>query len=80
MTSNEGFPDKHKVLHVITEEIRDRELKDFYTDSIQECFHILDLGNKSDKCDYAKNLVTCMSERAKSNCDDWNGSNNILIN
>ncbi|XP_063695630.1 general odorant-binding protein 71 [Culicoides brevitarsis] len=80
MTSNEGFPDKHKVLHVITEEMRDRELKDFYTDSIQECFHILDLGNKSDKCDYSRNLVTCLSERAKSNCDDWNGNSSILFN
>lgn len=80
MTSNEGLPDRHKVLHVITEEIRDRELKDFYTDSIQECFHILDLGNKSDKCEYSKNLVSCLSERAKTNCDDWNGSTSILFN
>lgn len=80
MTSNEGFPDRHKVLHVITEQIRDRELKDFYTDSIQECFHILDLGSKNDKCEYSKNLVTCLSERAKTNCDDWNGSTNVLFN
>lgn len=80
MTGNEGLPDKHKVLHVITEEIRDKELRDFYSDSIQECFHILDLGNKSDKCEYSKNLVTCLSERAKTNCDDWNGNSNILFN
>uniref|UniRef100_A0A336K825 CSON001186 protein n=1 Tax=Culicoides sonorensis TaxID=179676 RepID=A0A336K825_CULSO len=80
MTSNEGYPDRHKVLHVITEEIRDRELKEFYTDSIQECFHVLDLGNRGDKCEYSKNLVTCLSERAKINCDDWNGNSSILFN
>lgn len=77
-TNNEGFPDKHKALHVLTKELRDHELKDFYTDSIQECFHMIDLEQRRDKCQYSKNLITCLTERAKSNCADWNGNTVIF--
>lgn len=79
MTNTEGFPDRHKVLHVITDEIRDRELKDFYSDSIQECFAVMELDNKREKCQFSKNLVTCLTERAKTNCDDWNDDENLLF-
>lgn len=79
MTSNDGYPDRHKVLHVLTDELRSRELKDFYSDSIQECFEVLNLERKKEKCEYSRNLVTCLSERAKTNCDDWNDSENILF-
>ncbi|XP_055619284.1 general odorant-binding protein 71 [Toxorhynchites rutilus septentrionalis] len=41
MTNNEGFPDKHRVIHVVTKDLRDNELRDFYIDSIQECFHMI---------------------------------------
>jgi hypothetical protein len=79
-TNNEGFPDKHKALHVLTKELRDRELKDFYTDSIQECFRMMDLEPKlhRDNCLYSKNLITCLAERAKMNCADWDGESVIF--
>lgn len=79
-TNNEGFPDKHKALHVMTKELRDRELKDFYTDSIQECFHMMDIDPKlrRDNCFYSKNLITCLAERAKMNCADWDGETVIF--
>lgn len=79
MTNTEGFPDRHRVLHVITDEMRNRELKEFYTDSIQECFAVLELDNKQEKCRFSKNLVTCLTERAKTNCDDWNSDGNVLF-
>ncbi|XP_058830501.1 general odorant-binding protein 71 [Topomyia yanbarensis] len=72
MTNNEGFPDKHKVLHVVTKDLRDSELRDFYTDSIQECFHMISMDNKlKDKCDYALKFVTCLADRGQANCNDW---------
>lgn len=79
-TNNEGFPDKHKALHVLTKELRDRELKDFYTDSIQECFQMIDTDSKfhRDNCLYSKTLITCLADRAKMNCADWDGET-ILI-
>ncbi|GAB0096386.1 General odorant-binding protein 71 [Sergentomyia squamirostris] len=72
MTNEDELPDKHKVLHVLTKELRDRQLKDFYTDSIQECFHILEMDQRREKCDFSRNLIFCLGERAKANCDDWN--------
>ncbi|XP_035792646.1 general odorant-binding protein 71-like [Anopheles albimanus] len=71
-TDANGLPERHKVLHVITRDIRDRELRDFYVDSIQECFHMLGLDPRlKDKCDYAMRLVTCLTDRFQSNCSDW---------
>uniref|UniRef100_A0A182P6I4 Odorant-binding protein 29 n=1 Tax=Anopheles epiroticus TaxID=199890 RepID=A0A182P6I4_9DIPT len=71
-TNSEGFPEKHKVLHVITKDIREHELREFYVDSIQECFHMLGLDNRlKDKCDYSMRFVTCLSDRFETNCDDW---------
>lgn len=80
MTTNEGFPDRHKVLRVMSEDIRDRDLKDFYTDSITECFAHLELDSKrKEKCEFSKKFVTCLTERAKANCDDWNEGASILL-
>uniref|UniRef100_A0A6E8W635 Odorant-binding protein 29 n=1 Tax=Anopheles coluzzii TaxID=1518534 RepID=A0A6E8W635_ANOCL len=71
-TNADGFPEKHKVLHVITKDIREHELREFYVDSIQECFHMLGLDNRlKDKCDYSMRFVTCLSDRFETNCDDW---------
>ncbi|XP_059621757.1 general odorant-binding protein 71 [Phlebotomus argentipes] len=77
MTNEDEFPDKHKVLHVLTRELRNRQLKNFYTDSIQECFHILEMEQRRDKCEFSRNLIYCLGERAKTNCDDW--SDNTVI-
>ncbi|CRL03084.1 CLUMA_CG016340, isoform A [Clunio marinus] len=76
MSNDEGFPDKHKALHVLTRDLRDRELKDFYTDSIQECFRMIDTDPKlhRDNCLFSKALIICMTERAKMNCSDWQNS------
>ncbi|XP_062562362.1 general odorant-binding protein 71-like [Armigeres subalbatus] len=72
MTNNEGFPDKHKVLHVVTKDLRDFDLRDFYTDSIQECFHMISMDNKlKDKCDYSMKFVMCLADRGQANCNDW---------
>lgn len=78
MTNNEGLPDKHKVLHVVTKDLRDYELRDFYTDSIQECFHMISMDNRiRDKCDYSMRFVTCLADRGQANCNDW--ENETLI-
>ncbi|XP_052901113.1 general odorant-binding protein 71 [Anopheles moucheti] len=79
-TNAEGFPEKHKVLHVITKDIREHELREFYIDSIQECFHMLALDNRlKDKCDYSMRFVTCLSDRFESNCDDWDSVTSAMF-
>lgn len=78
-TNRDGLPDKHKMLAVMTRDIRDGQLRDFYVDTIHECHRILeqtdDGGHSSrDRCAFSRNLVTCLSERARANCEDFHDS------
>ncbi|KAG5677301.1 hypothetical protein PVAND_007070 [Polypedilum vanderplanki] len=75
MTNDEGFPDRNRMISVLTKQLRDKELKDFYVDSIQECSRMVSLDEpkvQRDSCFYSKNLIICLTERAKMNCVDWN--------
>lgn len=80
-TSDDGFPDKHKALQVLTKDLRERELQEFYSDSIKECFHMMETNNQEfrrDSCLYSKSLLTCLAERARTNCADWDGEKVIF--
>lgn len=74
-TNNEDFPDKRKVLQTLTKDIREQDVREFYVDSIQECFHMVDnmdnYNRRKNKCDVAQTIVTCLTERAKTNCEDF---------
>lgn len=61
-------------MRTISKDVRDMELKEFYGDSVHECFHILEMEHSRDKCGFAGHLVTCLTERAKANCDDYQKS------
>lgn len=67
------------MLYILTKDLRDRELRNFYTDTIQECFRYLEIQKKRDACQFSRDLITCMTEYAKGNCDDWNEFN-IMFN
>nr|QYL00029.1 OBP1 [Eupeodes corollae] len=69
--NNDDYPDKHKFTYILTKDIRDRELRAFYTDTIQECFHYVGTQRRKDKCQFSREIIHCMTEYAKSNCDDW---------
>lgn len=76
-TNNEDFPDKRKMIQTLTKDIREQGVREFYVDSIQECFHMVDnmdsYTRRKNKCDVAMTIVTCLNERAKTNCDDFRG-------
>ncbi|KAE8746407.1 hypothetical protein FOCC_FOCC006902 [Frankliniella occidentalis] len=56
-------------MNVMTQRIRDPELKDFIQESIDECFDILLTGgNVNGRCDFAKNLALCLEEKGKRVC------------
>lgn len=63
------------MLQTLTKDIREQEVKEFYTDSINECFHMVDnmdsYNKRKNKCEFALTIVTCLTERAKTNCDDF---------
>ncbi|XP_055837561.1 general odorant-binding protein 71 [Episyrphus balteatus] len=69
--NNDDYPDKHKFTYILTKDIRDRELRGFYTDTIQECFHYVETQRRKDKCQFSREIINCMTEYAKSNCEDW---------
>jgi hypothetical protein len=61
------------MINVLATPIRDRELKDFYIDSIQECNRMMNRDPKAhrDNCLFSKNVITCLADRAKMNCADF---------
>ncbi|CAK9807875.1 General odorant-binding protein 71 [Anthophora plagiata] len=65
-----GFPEKDLVIPLMNYNIHDPDLKDFVEESIIECFHYLE-SNKKDKCEFSQNLLTCLAEKGKQNCEDW---------
>ncbi|CAG4971241.1 unnamed protein product [Colias eurytheme] len=71
MTGDNGMPDRYYVTNVLTKDVKNEDLRDFLQESIEECFQILDNENTEDKCEFSKNLLFCLSEKGRSNCNDW---------
>lgn len=72
MLNNEDYPDKHKLYYLLTRNIRNTDIREFFSDSIHECFQFMEQEKRRDNaCDYSKNLLNCMIQYAKANCDDW---------
>nr|QKN21216.1 odorant-binding protein [Zeugodacus cucurbitae] len=78
MLNSDDYPDRYKVQYGLTRDLRDRELRNFYTDTIQDCFHYLESQRRRDKCHYSRDLINCMTEYAKVNCDDWQEVNMVF--
>lgn len=64
--------------NMLLKNVRDRELQTFITDSVRECFHVIEMNQVKDKCEFSRNLATCLAERGQANCDDW-GNREVLI-
>nr|QRF70922.1 odorant binding protein [Semiothisa cinerearia] len=71
MTAEDGMPDRYLVTHTLTKDVNNEDLKDFLQESIEECFQMLDNENTDEKCEFSKNLLMCLSEKGRANCDDW---------
>ncbi|GBP46502.1 General odorant-binding protein 71 [Eumeta japonica] len=71
-TDENGMPDRYMVNHVLLKDVRSEDLKDFLQESIEECFkYYITVDRNPDKCEFSKNLMMCLSEKGRSNCDDW---------
>ncbi|XP_033153359.1 odorant-binding protein 59a [Drosophila mauritiana] len=82
MVDGNGMPDRRKVSYLLTKDLRDRELRNFFTDTVQQCFRYLESNGRGrhHKCSAARELVKCMSEYAKAQCEDWEEHGNMLFN
>ncbi|KOX75990.1 1-acyl-sn-glycerol-3-phosphate acyltransferase gamma [Melipona quadrifasciata] len=65
-----GFPEKNLVVSLMVQNIQDPELKDFFVESITECFRYLE-SNKREKCEFSQNLLICLGEKEQQKCEDW---------
>ncbi|XP_026499791.2 uncharacterized protein DDB_G0290685 isoform X1 [Vanessa tameamea] len=79
MTDDSGMPDRYLVTHAFIKDEKNEDLQDFIQESIEECFQILDNENAEDKCEFSKNLLTCLSEKGRANCDNWNEKTGFLF-
>nr|XP_018909253.1 PREDICTED: uncharacterized protein LOC109038604 [Bemisia tabaci] len=71
MLTEDARPDKNSVISVMTQRIRDPELKEFIQESIEECFDIIESDAEGGKCEYSKNFAMCLEEKGRRNCEDW---------
>eukprot|EP00102_Acyrthosiphon_pisum_P008170 XP_003244397.1 PREDICTED: general odorant-binding protein 71 [Acyrthosiphon pisum] len=71
MLNSNSRPDKYSIVNIMTNQIKDVELKEFIQDSIDECFDTLELDSHNNKCEFSKNFAVCMENKAQRNCDDW---------
>ncbi|XP_068147450.1 odorant-binding protein 59a [Drosophila tropicalis] len=80
MVDGNGQPDRRKVSYLLTKDLRDRELRNFYMDTVQQCFSYLEnTRNRNNKCSQSRQLVKCLSEYAKAQCDDWDDHSTLLF-
>ncbi|KDR20661.1 hypothetical protein L798_04449 [Zootermopsis nevadensis] len=68
------------VIKVMTKKIRDPEVRDFIEESVEDCFELLEMDNKRNKCEYSKNLALCLEEKGRRNCDDWEDQSDTKSN
>ncbi|XP_034479851.1 odorant-binding protein 59a [Drosophila innubila] len=82
MVDGNGQPDRRKVSYLLTKDLRDRALRNFYMDTVQQCFRYLEQSRyqSNNKCGQSRELIKCMSEYAKAQCDDWEEHSNLLFN
>ncbi|XP_016927364.3 odorant-binding protein 59a [Drosophila suzukii] len=81
MVDGNGMPDRRKVSYLLTKDIRERELRNFFTDTVQQCFRYLESTGRGrhNKCSVSRELVKCMSEYAKAQCEDWQEHASMLF-
>ncbi|XP_015126597.1 general odorant-binding protein 71 isoform X2 [Diachasma alloeum] len=67
-----GYPERVAVTRVMTQGIQNPALRDFIEESILECFHLMPSIISCDKCAFSQNLVNCLTDKGKKECEDWN--------
>ncbi|XP_021917551.1 AP-4 complex subunit beta-1-like isoform X3 [Zootermopsis nevadensis] len=65
MLDDSAEPDESMVIKVMTKKIRDPEVRDFIEESVEDCFELLEMDNKRNKCEYSKNLALCLEEKGR---------------
>nr|WJJ63264.1 odorant binding protein 6 [Pachyrhinus yasumatsui] len=71
LTDSNGLPDHKKFADALLKSTSGRELRNFVQESTDECFQQMDSEDAENPCQYSSKLITCLTDKGKSNCDDW---------
>ncbi|KAL7296954.1 hypothetical protein TKK_0009394 [Trichogramma kaykai] len=71
LVDQRGFPERSLVINMMTQNVQDPELRDFIEESIVECYHYIVNNGRQDKCRFSQNLLTCLAEKGREMCEDW---------
>nr|AQN78386.1 odorant-binding protein 8 [Meteorus pulchricornis] len=67
-----GFPERASVTRMLLRGIQDPMVHDFIGESILQCFQFLSSEMNYDKCTFSQNLLNCLADKGKEQCEDWN--------
>ncbi|XP_018324649.1 general odorant-binding protein 71 [Agrilus planipennis] len=65
-----GFPDRQKLAKELLKNVIGRDAEEFFQDSINDCYRQMD-GRYLDKCEFSTELILCLINKGKANCNDW---------
>ncbi|XP_011875157.1 PREDICTED: general odorant-binding protein 71 isoform X2 [Vollenhovia emeryi] len=71
MVDQRGFPEQVLIIQFLTRNVHNPELQDFIEEAVIECFHYLDSDMGQNKCYFSENLLTCLIDKGKERCEDW---------
>nr|USH46133.1 odorant binding protein 1 [Apriona germarii] len=75
MSDDNGLPDHSKIVDGLLKNVTGRELSIFLQEAADECFQQISQENNVDSCTYSAQLVTCLANKGRINCDDWPAGN-----
>ncbi|EZA54714.1 ObirObp59a [Ooceraea biroi] len=71
VVDHRGFPEQNSIIQLMTQNTHNPELQDFVEEAIIECYHYLSSDMKQEKCRFSQNLLTCLADKGKERCEDW---------
>ncbi|XP_060521779.1 uncharacterized protein LOC132699209 [Cylas formicarius] len=71
MTDSNGLPDQQKFVDVLVKRASGKAVSDLFKESTEECFQQMAEEDSEEACRYSTKLVTCLTEKGRSSCDDW---------
>ncbi|XP_018403689.1 PREDICTED: type-2 histone deacetylase 1 [Cyphomyrmex costatus] len=71
MVDQRGFPEQVSIIQFMTRNVHNPELHDLIEEAVIECFHYLDSDVRQNTCYFSENLLTCLIDKGKERCEDW---------
>nr|AUF72975.1 odorant-binding protein [Anoplophora chinensis] len=75
MTDDNGLPDHSKIVEGLLKNVTERELSIFLQEAAGDCFQQMDQDKNMDSCAYSTQLVSCLANKGRMNCEDWPAGN-----